>query len=86
MTTTISVTSVFKLPPSICESSDYYVDDSKVGFVNIGKCLREIFPHKLYMYQLKAIQALLKGKDSFIAVGTDSGKSEAFLFPLLERI
>ena len=86
MTTTINVTSVFKLPPSICESSDYYVDDSKVGFVNIGKCLREIFPHILYMYQLKAIQALLKGKDSFIAVGTDSGKSEAFLFPLFERI
>lgn len=83
---TIKVSSVFSLPPSLCESSDNYVDDPKVGLLKIGESLREIFPHKLYTYQLKAIKALLKGRDSFIAVGTDSGKSEAFLFPMFERI
>ena len=86
MTSNIGVTAVFELPPSLCESSDHYVDDINVGLTNIGKYLREIFPHKLYTYQLNAIKALIKGKDSFIAVGTDSGKSETFLFPMFERI
>ncbi len=86
MTSNIGVTSVFKLPSSLCEISDYFIDDINVGFLITGKCLREIFPHKMYTYQIKAIQALLDGKDSFIAVGTDSGKSETFLFPIFERL
>ena len=86
MTSAINVTAVFRLAPSLCKSSDYFVDEPEVGFKETGRSLREIFPHKLYSYQLKAMQALLDGKDSFIAVGTDSGKSEAFLFPIFERI
>ena len=83
---TILVSSVFKLPPSSCESSDNYVDDLEVGLVKVGKSLREIFPYKLYSYQLKAIQSLLNEKDCFITVGTGSGKSEVFLFPIFEKI
>lgn len=82
----ITVTSVFKLPPTVCDSTKYFVNDPKVRLSIIGDSLHEIFPYKLYTYQFKVIQALLKGLDSFIAVGTDSGKSEAFLFPMFERI
>ncbi len=83
---TVLVSSVIKLPPSSCESSDKYIDSQGVGLTKVGKSLREIFPHKLYTYQLKAMQTLMKGKDCFITVGTGSGKTEAFLFPMFEKI
>lgn len=83
---TVLVSSVIKLPPSSCESSDKYIDSQGVGLTKVGKSLREIFPHKLYTYQLKAIQTLMKGKDCFITVGTGSGKTEVFLFPMFEKI
>jgi len=82
----ILVKSVFDLPPSVCEASDCYVGDDEVGLENIGKSIQELFPHKLYSYQLEAIRMILKGNDCFLAVGTGSGKSEAFLFPILEDI
>ncbi|MHA1126563.1 MAG: DEAD/DEAH box helicase [Candidatus Heimdallarchaeota archaeon] len=83
---TIKVSAVFNLPPSFCERSNIFVDNSKLGLKIIGKTIREIFPHQMYAYQICAIKALLKGKDNLIAVGTGSGKSESFLFPMFERI
>ena len=83
---TIKVSAVFNLPPSLCERSNIFIDDPKLGLKIIGKPIREIFPHQMYAYQISAIKALLKGKDSFVAVGTGSGKSETFLFPMFERI
>ncbi|MGC9778488.1 MAG: DEAD/DEAH box helicase [Candidatus Heimdallarchaeota archaeon] len=80
------VKSVFDLPPSKCYVSDYYIGSDEVGLKEIGKSIQEIFPNKLYSYQLEAIGTVLKGNDCFLAVGTGSGKSEAFLFPILEEV
>jgi len=82
----IPVKSVFDLPPSNCEVSDYYVGDDDVGLKKIGKSVQELLPYNLYKYQLEAISTILKGNDCFLAVGTGSGKSESFLFPIFEDI
>jgi len=86
MTQGIPVKAVFDLPTSLCSESDNNVVDKEVGLKEIGKSIQELFPYKLYSYQIKAIRTILEGNDCFLAVGTGSGKSEAFLFPILEEI
>lgn len=39
----------------------------------------------LYTHQEKAIRAILDGRDTVIATGTGSGKTEAFLIPILDH-
>jgi len=82
----IMVTSIFDLPPTECDRMDFVLNDVKVGLKQSGESLYTIFPFKLYAFQYEAIHSLLQGKDCFLTVGTDSGKSEAFLFPIFERI
>lgn len=86
MTKGIPVKAVFDLPPSMCEVSNCYVKDEDVGLKGIGRSIQELFSHKLYSFQLEAIGTILRGNDCFLAVGTGSGKSEAFIFPILEDI
>ena len=46
---------------------------------------RELFPPeaKLYQHQFDALQFGIKGEDVVVTTGTGSGKTEAFLLPLL---
>ena len=46
--------------------------------------LQKIGIKNLYNFQERAIKAILKGKNVGILVGTGSGKTEAFLIPILE--
>lgn len=40
---------------------------------------------RLYRYQEEAVRAILAGRCTVLATGTGSGKTEAFLIPLIER-
>ncbi len=56
---------------------------------NLHTELRNLFPafqrHQLYVHQEVAIESILAGKTTIIATGTGSGKTEAFLIPILDH-
>ncbi|RLE63799.1 MAG: hypothetical protein DRJ38_06720 [Thermoprotei archaeon] len=52
----------------------------------IKKVLEKRGITKLYKFQEEAIKSILKGENVFISAGTGTGKTEAFLIPLIEKI
>lgn len=41
--------------------------------------------HRMFMHQDKALRAILDGKHTLISTGTGSGKTESFLYPILDH-
>ena len=51
------------------------------------KCLRNVdFERPLYLHQEKAIRQIGAGKSAIVTTGTGSGKTECFLYPILNEI
>lgn len=63
--------------------------DSLTGFEDLAMLAEPLMPtpQKLYVHQFKALEAVLKKqKDIVVTTGTGSGKTEAFLLPLLAHL
>ena len=53
----------------------------------LGKILKiKQVDFDLYNHQVKSISGALKGKDVVVATGTGSGKTESFLYPMLNML
>jgi ATP-dependent helicase YprA (DUF1998 family) len=57
-------------------------------YQDLQSLARELFPPeaKLYQHQFDALQLAIRGEDVVVTTGTGSGKTEAFLLPLLAHL
>jgi len=63
------------------------IDDAvKEGLLSaeVGEIFKSYGIERLYSHQEKAIRRTLSGKNTIVATGTGSGKTEAFLIPIIE--
>ena len=61
------------------------VDVSEVNPPALSKALREIGISKLYKYQYETYLNVTSGRDVIVTSGTGTGKTEAFIIPLMAR-
>lgn len=62
-------------------SVDSLVDDGL-----LHNRMRTIVPYdNLYQHQEESLRAITDGKDTLVTTGTGSGKTEAFLYPIIDR-
>ncbi|MHA1309008.1 MAG: DEAD/DEAH box helicase [Candidatus Heimdallarchaeota archaeon] len=80
------VRATFNISPQESEKSDYFIDNPKIGLGELGGILKQVFPYKLYEYQVDAMKTILTGNDLFLSVGTGAGKTEVFMFTLLKEL
>ncbi len=80
------VKTTFKIPPQESNKSSYHLDNADVGLRGTGKILKKLFPFILYEYQVEAMNTILAGEDCFLTVGTGAGKTEVFMFTILEEL
>ncbi|MHA1186173.1 MAG: DEAD/DEAH box helicase [Candidatus Heimdallarchaeota archaeon] len=80
------VRATFNISPQESEKSDFFIDDPKISLGELGGILKQVFPYKLYEYQVDAIKTILTGNDLFLSVGTGAGKTEVFMFTLLKEL
>jgi len=77
---------ICELPPLNNPTVDYLWSNSKLLLPLLGPVLAKHLQTKPYAHQAKAIPQIIQGKDILLNSGTGSGKSEAFLFPILELL
>ena len=55
---------------------------------DLGRLPSEVFPpdRPLYRHQVRAIERVTSGRNALVATGTGSGKTESFLFPVLDHL
>jgi len=74
------------------EFEDRSIEDvfAELGIENAGKFIESgLFPFKnakFYKHQYEALKASLEGKPVVVTSGTGSGKTEAFLLPIIARL
>lgn len=75
--------------PFVSLSRAYKEGTSVESLVNEGilhNRMRTIIPYpSLYQHQEEALNAINEGKDTLVTTGTGSGKTEAFLYPIIDR-
>ena len=62
--------------------------DEKILDENFLRLPSDVFPsaRPLYAHQEKAIRKILSGRNLIIATGTGSGKTECFIFPIIQEL
>src|SRR5262249_337321 len=76
-------------PVTVYKRSKFNLRDASLqvpkDYHDLHPLARDLFPPeaKLYQHQFDALQLALKGEDVVVTTGTGSGKTEAFLLPLL---
>jgi DEAD/DEAH box helicase len=53
--------------------------------LGLSPAVRDAHQHAPYIHQEKAMRSILAGRNTLIATGTGSGKTEAFFLPVMER-
>ncbi|MFP8890629.1 DEAD/DEAH box helicase [Natrialbaceae archaeon A-CW2] len=75
--------------PFVSLSRAYKEGSSVESLVNedlLHKRMRTIVPYpNLYEHQEQALRAIKGGKDTLVTTGTGSGKTESFLYPIIDR-
>jgi len=77
---------VCELPKSANKLSDSSWTDSALSLDHLGPILDKYMQNNPYCFQAEAIPKVIRGKDLLITAGTGSGKTEIFLFAILELL
>ncbi len=77
---------VCELPKSTNPVADFSWSDPSVELVHLGPLIDKYLQSNPFMFQAEAIPKILQGKDLLITAGTGSGKTEIFLFAILELL
>ncbi|MHA1309181.1 MAG: DEAD/DEAH box helicase, partial [Candidatus Heimdallarchaeota archaeon] len=77
---------VCELPPSNNLVANFTWSNSTMELNHLGPILDKYLQDHPYVFQAEAIPKIIQGSDLLITAGTGSGKTEIFLFALIELI